>query len=193
MDDLKQLLFAECTYRMKDDTMDEFLGLMTEVKLKKGEPLIPYWKFDNNIYVLKSGIIRSVYFEGSKETTFAFALPGTVIISYHSFYRGESTFFQTEACCESSVMKVTNAQFLDFISRSNDFAQWVLWLSVNQLWHYEKKLVVVNGDASERFESLLKNRPGIFDNVPLHIIASYIGITPQHLSRLKRRLSLKKE
>ncbi|MDR2890168.1 MAG: Crp/Fnr family transcriptional regulator [Alistipes sp.] len=193
METLKKQLSEECSYRMRDETMDRFLGLMTEtVELKDGEPLIPYGRFDNNVYVLKSGIVRSVWFDGLKETTFAFALPGTVIISYYSFYLREPSFSQFEACCDSAVMKIPKAGFVELMEQSHDFAQWVAWMSLSQLWFYEKKRLVVNGDARERFESLLRNRPEIIEKVRSKVIASYIGITPQYLSNLKKTLMPKR-
>lgn len=189
METLRKQLNAECSYRMKDETMDKLIGSMAEpIVLKEGEPLIPYGKFDDNFYVLKSGILRFVYFDGLKETTYAFSTPGSVIISYYSFYMREPSFFQMEACCDSVVMKITRQKIVDLIEQSDDFAQWLLWLSTAQLWIYEKKLAVVNGDARERFESLIKNRPEILEKVSAKIIASYIGITPQYFSKLKRQL-----
>lgn len=188
MEVLKKLLEVECSYRMQDETMEMFLEAMSErIELKDGEPLIPCGKMDDNVYVLAGGIMRFVYFDGLKETTFGFSSPGTVIISYYPFYRREPSFFQIEACCDSVVMKVTNARFIELIRQSNDFAQWILWISTAQLWLTERKLAVVNGDAKERFESLIKNRPEILEKVSAKIIASYIGITPQYLSKLKRR------
>jgi CRP-like cAMP-binding protein len=191
METLKKQLNAECSYRMKDETMDKFIALMTEqIELKENEPLIPYGKFDDNVYILRSGITRSIYFDGTKEITYSFALPGTIMISYYPFYVRESSFFQIEACCDSVVMKITKRRFFELIEQSNDFAQWVIWLSMAQLWIYEKKLLIVNGDAQERFESLIKNRPEIIEKVSAKVIASYIGITPQYFSRMKRRCGL---
>jgi CRP-like cAMP-binding protein len=178
---------------MKSETMDRFLDLMTEVELKREEPLIPYGKFDDNVYVVKSGIMRSVYFDGLKETTYSFSLPGTIMISYYSYYLHESTFFQLEACCDSIVMKVAKKPFVELTEQSNDFAQWLLRLSAAQLWIYEKKLSVMNGKAKERFESLIKNRPEILESVPAKIIASYLGIAPEYLSRLKSALRIKQK
>jgi hypothetical protein len=51
-------------------------------------------------------------------------------------------------------------------------------------------MAVLNGTATERFEALLKNRPEILKNVSSKVIASYIGVTPTSLSRLKRELAL---
>lgn len=191
MNSLRELLFTECAYRMKDETMDMFLGAMTELRVKAGESLIDYGALDGNIYVLKSGIIRGAYFNGFKEMTYAFGIPGTMLCSYYTFYKHEPSFFRIEACCDCIIMKVTKNRFLEMIRQSHDFAQWVLWMSVQQVWLYEKKLAVVNGDAKERFEALIKNRPEIIENVPLKYIAAYIGVTPEYLSKVKRNFLLR--
>lgn len=193
MDTLKKQLNAECSYRMRDETMDMFLGAMSEVELKTGEALIPYGAIDTSIYVLKSGIVRVAYFNGFKELTYAFGTPGTMMGSYYPFCKHEPSFFKFEACCGSVFMKISKPAFVELTRRSHDFAQWVMWMSVEQLWLNEKKLAIVNGDAKERFESLLENRPEIIENVSSKIIASYIGITPQYFSWLKRNFVPKTE
>jgi CRP-like cAMP-binding protein len=185
METLRKQLNAECDYHMADETMDKFLDLMTEVYFKNNEAIVPYGKFDNNIYIVKSGIVRYAYFDGLKEKTFGFALPGTMMISYHSYYHREPSFFQIESCNESVVVKITRTNFDNLMKESNDFAQWMLRLSSAQLWQFEMKLAVVNGTAKERFKALIKNRPEILENVSAKIVASYIGITPQYLSKLK--------
>ena len=191
MKTLRKQLNAECNYRMRDETMDMFLGLMTEVELKRHEAMIDYDAMDNDIYIVKSGIVREVHFEGMKEVTFSFALPGTLIISYYPFVKGDLAFGKYAACCDSVVMKVTKAQFTDLMERSHDFSQWVAWMSLEQLRLYEQKRAVINGDAKERFEALIENRPEIVENVSSRIIASYIGVTPEYLCRLKKQFSHK--
>jgi CRP-like cAMP-binding protein len=186
LDELRGLLNAECTYLMKDETMNEFLGLMVEMPLRRGQPLIDYNTLDDSIYVVKKGIIRTAYFDGFNEKTFAFALPGTVLISYYSLCQGIPSFSKLEACCDSVIMKVTKAKFTDLTNRSPDFARWMMYMSLTELMFHEKKREIVNGDARERFEALILNRPEIIKNVSSKIIASYIGITPIYLSKLKK-------
>jgi CRP-like cAMP-binding protein len=190
MDELKKLLDAECDYRMKEETMESFTALMTEFDLKRNEAMIPYGVADNNIYIVKRGIIRVAYFNGFKEMTYAFGMAGTMLTSFYSFYDHAPSFFKVEACCETVVMKISRTKFVELTERSHDFSQWAMWMSMMQLWFYEKKLAIVNGDAKERFESLIKNRPEIMERVPMKYIASYIGVTPQYLCRMKRQFML---
>ncbi len=188
MDDFRKRLNTTCDYGMSDETMDMFIGLMSEINLKDKEPLIPYGKFDNNIYVLREGILRKAYFDGMREKTMAFATPGNLIISYHSFYMHVPSFFQYESCGRSVVMKIPKAKFDELSEQSVDFKNWMLRMCVEQLWCWEMKASVINGTAKERFEALIKNRPEILKRVSNKIIASYIGVNQPYLSRLKRHI-----
>lgn len=189
MEDIRTLLNAECSYRMKDETMDRFLGLMTELKLKRNQNLIPCGKCDPDVYIVRKGIISASCFDGSKERTHGFALPGSMIVSHYSFYGNEPSFSKFFACCPSSVVRVGKADFDKLVEESHDFAKWVMTMYMLELLYIEKKRQVVNGDAKEKFASLIINRPEIIENVTSRIIASYIGITPQYLSKLKREFS----
>ena len=188
METLKKLLNAECDYRMADETMDRFLGLMTEVHLKNKEPMISYGRLDNSIYIVKEGVIRHAYFDGLREKTFAFAAPGTLIISYHSFCRHSPSVFQYESCGESIVMKVSKEKLDNLLGQSVDFTNWLLRMSMYQLCSVEKKAVIINGTAEERVEALIRNRPYIIEKVSNRVIASYIGVEQSYWSRLKRRI-----
>jgi CRP-like cAMP-binding protein len=186
METLKKLLSEECTYRLPDELMDEFMDSLTEVRLKPNEILIPYGRMDDNVYVVRSGIIRYCYFDGDREKTFSFWTPGNVMLQYHCYYMRQPAFFQLEACGESVVMKISKSEMEGFVARSHEFARWMLSLSLEQLYTNDMKLSLINGEAKERFLSLIQNRPEIMARVPLKVIASYLGITPQYLSQLRK-------
>jgi CRP-like cAMP-binding protein len=192
MDTLKKLLYEECHYHLPDELMDEFLNSLTEVKLKSGDMLVRYGQMDDNLYVMKSGIIRYCFFDGDMEKTFGFVVPGNVMIQYHCYYMRLPAFFQVETCVESVVMKISKKEIESFIARSHEFSTWMLTLSLEQLYTNEKKLSIINGLAENRFNALMHNRPEIMANVPLKIIASYLGITPQYLSQLRKAYFEKK-
>ena len=189
MDTLRKQLDAECGYRMKDETMDRLLGLMTEFELKRNKALIPYGECDNNIYVVREGIVRIAYFDGFKEKTFGFALPGTLMISYYAFCKNTPSFSKYEACCDSVIMKIPKAKFIELANQSHDFALWVMHMSLEQLLFHERKMEIINGDAKEQLEALIEHRPEIIENVSSKIIASYIGITQQYLRTLKQQFT----
>lgn len=191
METLKELLAHECAYRMEDETMEKFISLMTEVRLKNNEPLIPYGSLNDNVYIVKEGIIRFAYFDGLKEKTFAFASAGTLMISYYPYLMHAPSVLQLESCGKSVIMRVSKEKFDELLGQSNDFACWMLRWLMEQLWFFERKLSVVSGTARERFEAFVKNRPEILKVVSNQVIASYIGCTPEYLSSIKRSFLLK--
>jgi len=193
MEALKKLLAEECHYRLPDDVMNRFLGLMTEVCLKAGQPIISYGELNSDVYILKEGIIRLIYFDGINERTHAFALAGTMVMSHHSYFMRYPAFLQVEACTESTVMKISKRAFDDLMEESHEFSRWVADMALSQLYSYEMKLSIINGTAKDRFISLVKDRPIIMEKVSLKIIASYLGITPQYLSMLRQQLARPKE
>lgn len=188
MDKLKELLAAECTFKPSDKLLDDFLKPAEFVGLKKGEILIMSGRVEPNIYIVKDGVIRYSYMDGIKEVTYVFALPGSLIIPMHSFYAHLPAFYQVEACCKSTVLKIPQSHYEHLVVASHEFAQWALRYSQGQLYFLEKKDSVVNGNAKERYLSLIKKRPEIMQKVPLKYIASYLGITQPYLSYLKRQL-----
>ena len=189
MDELKKLLAIEYPHKMADELMDRFLGAMTEVRLKNREVLIPGGKLDTNLYVHKSGIIRGFWFDGEKEKTEGFSNPGTILMSFHSYVMREPSFYQYESCGESTVMKISQREVEELVKSSHEFARWLLAVQFIKLYYNEFKRAAINGTAKERYLALTKNRPEIMQHVQLNIIASYLGVTPNYLSYLKKTLS----
>lgn len=190
MDELKKLLATECDYQLPDDIMDRFLAGGYEMNLDTGGILVHAGQYAPDIYIVKSGIIRHVFMDGSYEKTATFALPPTMFIEFHSFYARQPSFYQVEACCPSVVIRIPAAHYRHMIESSHEFAQWVASMYHNQFYFYELKNYVINGNAKERFNSLVNNRPEIIRNVSLKIIASYLGITQQYLSKLRKEANL---
>ncbi len=191
METLRKLIDAEIEDRMQDETMEMFLGAMTEVRLKNKELLISYGSMDTNVYVVKEGVVRFAYFDDeSKDKTFAFAIPGTIMIC-NSFYMREPSFFNYESCGESVVMKITRADFEELLRQSEDFERWMLRIQMEQVWDLERKAIRTNGTAKERFQAVIMDRPELLQKVSTKTLASYLGISQQYMSTMKNKLVAK--
>ena len=86
-------------------------------------------------------------------------------------------------------MRIGKDNLKELIDSSAEFARWCLGNVQFQLYFFEMKGRIIQGSAKERYEAMMKNRPDIAMRVPLKIIASYLGITPQYLSKLRRELA----
>lgn len=65
-------------------------------------------------------------------------------------------------------------------------------MAICDLYFHDKRRELFIGNAMERYVALLKNRKEIVQEVPQHILASYLGITPQYLSNLRKELTSQK-
>lgn len=123
MDKVGTLLLKECNYPLPEKVMERFLAPKQDIYLKRNEILVMSGMIDTNIYVVEEGILRFSYMNGTREVTFGFALPGTMIISMHSFYCHLPVFYQIEACCPSKVIKIQKKHYDTLVAESHDFAR----------------------------------------------------------------------
>ncbi len=185
---VKACLKNDSLYWPGDDVMDRFLDSMYEIVLSPKEVLIASGSRERKIYILTEGIMRQVYTEGASERTYAFAESGTLIMNYPMYGLNLPAYMRVEACCNCRLLVSSSENFIRFMRESNDFSVWIASRLFRQLGFYEMKMSTINGKAKERFITMLKMRPNIIKQVPLHIIASYLGVTPEYLSRLKKRI-----
>jgi CRP-like cAMP-binding protein len=185
---LRELLYEQTGGKvmMSHELFGRFLDSMDEIHLKNRDILIPYGKRDTNLYVQRNGMLRACYFNGENEKTYGFTNPGTVTFSYHSLFRNEPSAFQFESCGETDILRMSRKDMDELLDSSREFALWLLAIHEAQCYFNEFKQVAINGTAKERYLALIEKRPEILERVPLKTIASYIGVTPTHLSRLKK-------
>ena len=188
MNQLKKLLALECSYQLPDPIMDRFLEAMQPIELQRGEILIDTGSVNPDIYVVKEGIFCYNYIDGIHDRCHAFAMPGTMMYSSHSYYLGKPAFYQIQACCDSVAMHCTKQVFDCLVNKYHEFACWALSMAHCQLYYSEMKSSVINGNAAERLVALTRYRPEILEKVQMKTLASYLGITQQYLSTLKRKL-----
>lgn len=184
--ELKTLLKGELGFLPEGDGIDRLLERGVRVVYPRGGVIVECGKLCPDIFIIRKGIMRFVDMNGDRERTFAFALPGTVFMSKHSFVMNLPSYYQVEACCECELLRIRKEDFWDAVAESHELSLWMLHYAFGELFYQEyKNAVVHNGSAAERYRSMLGDRPEIIRTVPQKIIASYLGVTPEYLSRLK--------
>lgn len=105
------------------------------------------------------------------------------------FLQLQPSYYHIDACCDSVILQLPKQIFDNFVKESHEFAQWALSMAQCQLYYDELKQSLINGNAKERYLSLLNNRPEILQKVSLGIVASYLGVTQQYLSYIRKQLT----
>ncbi len=186
--DFLELVAEEAKIRLPKGFWEELFSYSTVRTLKRKEAMIDAGEFDPDVYFVKSGLIRGTFMDKTSERTAGFALPGTLLISFHCFYAQEASYYRFEACVPSQVVRIPSAVFRMMIEKHHEFAIWVMEANQNQLYHAELKNRLISGGAKERLRSLIEGWPEIILKVSSKHLASYLGITEVHLSRIKSEI-----
>lgn len=186
---LIELMEKEGPYNPGKELLAEVLACMREIELPARHIVVGYNKVDSNIYLVKDGLLRCFYNIEDKEETIGFALPGTLVGSPAAVCFGRPAFISVETCTGSVLMYASKKVFEEVIYSSQELTKWMYNVLLSQLAALEMKQSKLSAKtAIERYKLLMRVRPEIIKYVPQNIIASYLGITPQHLSYLRCKL-----
>lgn len=159
--------------------------------LKKGDFFIKAGEVCNRIAFVESGQIRVYYNdEDGDETTCHFAGKHEFTSSLTSMLTRAPSKDNFEALEDSELLIIDRQAMEDLCERIPQLHIWRRVLVENIYIMMERRLSMMrNQSAQERYETMIRENPEIILNVPLQYTASFLGITPQHLSRLRKQIS----
>ncbi|WP_439696563.1 Crp/Fnr family transcriptional regulator [Mucilaginibacter sp. AW1-7] len=115
------------------------------------------------------------------------ALENWWLADFESFYKLTPSRFNIEALENLEVLQSTNAQIEEFLKDIPAFAAMANVISQNNTIASQKRMqAAMSYTAEERYEDLISNYPQFLQRFPQNMIASYLGLSPETLSRLKK-------
>lgn len=158
-------------------------------KVKKGTILQTPDSTSTKIYEVQQGLLRSYYIDQKgKEHIFMFAPEGWIIAE--SVLDTETSELFIDAI-EDSIVRVRDKS-IDIIAEDTQANQSVEKLLRRMAVLQKRIILLMSATAIERYEHFLETYPQIVQRVPQRMIASYLGITPEALSKVKRLEQTKK-
>lgn len=143
------------------------------------------------IYFVKQGCLRMWTNHNGNEITTQFFFESKAVASMESLLTGEPSDFTLETLEACTLYVMEKQLFLELLEKDSAFKEWFNNLILNRFFYYSKHLLsYLKSKPQERYNELLKKHPQIFQRVPQHYIASYLGITPVSLSRIRNRKDL---
>ena len=126
--------------------------------------------------------------KGGKDITFQFFFEGDFVASFDSLYKGTPSLFSLESIEPSEVLFIKKGDFYRKIE-SNPSLRMLYEEKIIERFSFYQHLFLsrIKNTPQQRYEELLKEYPNIIQRVPQHYIASYLGITPVSLSRIRNR------
>lgn len=144
---------------------------------------------DNCFFVLKGCIRQHSVDEAGKEVTSNFYTEEQAIAVFNHHKSDKSSEY-TFTCLEDCVLVVGPLETeRDMYARFDQLEAMTRKMIEENFGQVQEEFAAfIASTPEERFKSLLQKRPGLIDRVPQHQLASYLGMTPESLSRIKKRV-----
>jgi CRP-like cAMP-binding protein len=169
---------------------DVFFANAQYTALRKGQFLLKNGNTAKSFYLLVNGSVRMYEVtDKGEDITYDFIFENTFFTAYGSFFKQQPSETNMVLLEDGAVLSVAYSTFENVLCKLPGWQQFALRLVVeNTMQLLEKEKMVMVGNPVLSYATLLGNRPLLFQRVEQRHIASYMGITPETLSRVKRKL-----
>ena len=186
----KNFKFLNSISNVSEESFKAITEITEFVKVPAETQIVKLGQVPTKLYMLVGGSIRCyISTEKGKEFNKAFYFPNSFVGSLTALLRQTPSQFIFETLSDSKVYAVDYEKLMLLCKTKEDLRS--LYTSVLELLYtkYEARLVdQISLNATERYKKLLKQRPNIDQLVSQYHIASYLGITPVQLSRIRKKI-----
>jgi CRP-like cAMP-binding protein len=178
------------------DQQIEQIGKHIQKKfIEKGEILLHKGQVCKNFFYVEKGLLRFYSInKKEKENILEFAPEKWLVLDRASFYFDEPSEFYIDGI-EPTTVAVLDEEFINITSEiSPQFRKYNERILQNHIRHLQKRIdQLIGTSAEERYLDFVERYPDLTLRVPQWMIASYLGITPESLSRVRRDLANKSD
>lgn len=174
------------TAALTDEQFDYFFSHFKDLSFKKGQAVIREGdKVDNEYFVL-SGCLKAFFINDQvKMYILQFAMPTWWTCDYNALYTQTRATINVDCVTDVEVLSLSNADREKLCKEIHQVEHFFRWRTNRGYVASQKRLLsFMNNDARARYEELLALYPQLYNLVPRHLIAAYLGVSRETLSRL---------
>jgi CRP-like cAMP-binding protein len=173
-----------------EDLFRELESISEFKRVKAGHQVVKFNEVPTKVYLLVSGIIRCyLSTESGKEYNKSFYFPTSFMGPLTALVKKQPSRFVFETISECELYEVDYAKLMQLYNKSTVLKRFYSKVLEMVYMQYEKRLVdLISLDATERYLELRKEHPNIDRLISQYHIASYLGITPVQLSRIRKKI-----
>jgi len=175
---------------ISDENLDYFLQFYRTIELSKGEALVEAGQYVNQFYYLDTGCVYYYQLKDGEVSVIEFFTEDTFFTDLYPYVEGRvsnSFLVAAENCRIIAISKSDVEKSFAYSHELERFGR--LSMQDAFLKTFRSAAYLNHLTKEERYLRLLQKRPFLFQRVPQYLIASYLGLTPVGLSKIRKRLS----
>jgi CRP/FNR family transcriptional regulator, anaerobic regulatory protein len=155
--------------------------------ISRNSNLILEGQTESSIYYILSGAVRAVYTTDNEEHSIRFGYEGSIITSLQSLLNNKPSSYSIQAIRKTEFIRIPSKLLFNTIEIDTElnhlYKSLIENLIVQQL---EREIDILTTSPEERYNRVLKRSPKLFQQIPAKYIASYLRMTPETLSRIRK-------
>jgi CRP/FNR family transcriptional regulator, anaerobic regulatory protein len=183
--------FIELWQNMGFDAQEslEIAGLFQKKIFVKGDYFVKVEQTNQYLGFIEKGLCQYFYNKEGNEITTYVAGANAFVVSVKSFLRQIPSKENIRMLADSIVWLISKKAFENLINQNENFKNFYISLLEYQMVCIDDSLFnQITLTAEERYQKLLTEEPQLLQQIPLQYLASILGITPRHLSRIRKNI-----
>jgi len=190
---MKAQLIAAISRHIELSSEEENLikGFWSEKTLEKGDYLLQNGQTCRTDNFVVDGVLKAFYIdpETGKEEILYFAIENWWATDIDSFQKQQPSIYNIQAIEKTIVLQIHHSSFQEMLVQLPKLERFFRIILENYLGSLQRRIILNKVfDAEQRYLDFLKNYPKISDKVPNYLIASYLGISAEFLSRIRKKI-----
>jgi len=170
-----------------EEELDEAGVYFRPDSLQKNDFFSKAGRIADSVAFVKEGILRSFYQIKDRETTTFFQMPGSIAVALRSFVENQVAREYIQALTNAEIIAISRKDLYQLYAENWKWQQVGRMVIEYYYMHLEQRMISLQSlSAQERYQQFSQSSPEVFREVPLHHIASYLGISPETLSRIRK-------
>ncbi|RKR11338.1 CRP-like cAMP-binding protein [Flavobacterium sp. 90] len=175
--------------KLSDEEWDAFSSKLIREEFPKKAAILKKDHLENYLSFVEKGLVRYYIAREESDLTFAFVFDGEFASGYDSFITRLPAHYTIEALADTVLWRISYNDLQDIYAETK-IGNTIGRLASESLFlkKTKRELSLLNDSAEQRYRNLFTEQPQLIQKIPQKYLASYIGITPQALSRIRKRI-----